>query len=136
MHRALAGLLLATACGSSSSSTPSSTPVRPDQPMPSGERPGLLGKPIWDGPLTDPMALRALDRVRTALNDIPPKLQGADPRMWLGPVQGWIETRVKLTREVRADAEAIATDADPRMKLLASVVISVASDDFVTDLLS
>ena len=40
--------------------------------------------------------------------------------------------RVKLTKEVRAAAEALATDADPRMQLLASVVISVAADDFVS----
>lgn len=82
------------------------------------------------------MALRALERVRTALADRPPTLQGADPRMWLGPLQGWIENRVKLTREVRADADAIATDPDPRMQLLASVVFSVAVDDFVTELLA
>ena len=56
--------------------------------------------------------------------------------MWLGPVQGWIETRVKLTREVRADADAIASDPDPRMQLLAAVEFGVAADDFVTDLLS
>ncbi len=96
----------------------------------------LLGRPIWDGPISDPMSLRALERVRTALADKPPPLHGADPRMWLGPVQGWIETRVKLTQEVRADAEALSTDTDPRMQLLATVVISVAADDFVTDLLA
>lgn len=96
----------------------------------------LLGRPIWDRPLSDPMALRALERVRTALADKPPVLQGTDPRMWLGPIQGWIEDRVKLTREVRADADALASDADPRMQLLASVVLGVAADDFVSDLLS
>jgi len=136
MHRVLAVALCAAACGSSSTPTTTPTTTPPPDPQPSGERPGLLGKPVWDGPLTDPMALRSLERVRTALNDRPPVLQGADPRMWLGPVQGWIETRVKLTREVSADAGALNTDADPRMKLLAAVVISVASDDFVTDLLS
>jgi hypothetical protein len=82
------------------------------------------------------MALRALERVRTALADKAPVLEGSDPRQWLGPVQGWIETRVKLTREVRADADAIASDPDPRMQLLASVVFGVAADDFVSDLLS
>jgi hypothetical protein len=96
----------------------------------------LLGRPVWDGPLSDPMALRALERVRVALADRPPVLQGADPRMWLGPVQGWIEKRVQLTREVRADADALASDADPRMQLLATIVIGVAADDFVTDLLA
>lgn len=96
----------------------------------------LLGRPIWDRPLSDPMALRALERVRTALADKPPALQGTDPRMWLGPIQGWIEDRVRLTREVRADADALGSDADPRMQLLASVVLGVAADDFVSDLLS
>jgi hypothetical protein len=96
----------------------------------------LLGRPVWDGPLSDPMALRALERVRAALADQPPVLQGADPRMWLGPVQGWIEKRVQLTREVRADADALASDADPRMQLLAAIVIGVAADDFVADLIA
>jgi hypothetical protein len=96
----------------------------------------LLGHPVWDGPLTDPMALRALERVRTALADAPPVLEGTDPRMWLGPVQTWIEKRVNLTREVRRDAEALASDKDPRMQLLAAIVIGVAADDFVSDLVS
>lgn len=124
------------ACGSPSSTTTTTTTTRPPDPPATGPAPVLLGRPVWDGPLTDPMALRALERVRTALADKAPILEGADPRMWLGPIDGWIKMRVKLTREVRADADAIATDPDPRMQLLASVVFGVAADDFVSDLLS
>src|SRR5688572_11910984 len=105
MRRSLLALL--AACGGGSTTTPT-TPTRPPDVVPAGPPPVLLDKPVWDGPLTDPMALRALDRVRTALADKAPVLEGSDPRMWLGPVQGWIETRVKLTREVRADADALA----------------------------
>ena len=135
MRTSWLAFVLFAACGGSSSTTTSTT-TRPPAPPATGPAPVLLDRPVWDGPLTDPMALRALERVRTALADKPPVLEGADPRMWLGPVQGWIETRVKLTREVRADADAIASDPDPRMQLLASVVFGVAADDFISDLLS
>lgn len=135
MRRPALALALLAACGGSSTTTTTSTPTGP-VPDTSGPPPELLGKAVWDGPLTDPMALRALDRVRTALADKAPTLQGSDPRMWLGPVQGWIETRVKLTREVRADADALASDPDPRMQLLAAIVFGVAADDFVSDLLA
>ena len=128
-------LVLVAACGGSSS-TRSADTTRPADPPPKALPPVLLGRPVWDGPLTDPMALRALERANVALADKAPLLEGGDPRMWLGPLQGWIEMRVKLTREVRADADAIASDPDPRMQLLASVVFSVAVDDFISDLLS
>jgi hypothetical protein len=127
--------VLFAACGGSSSTTTTPT-TRASDPTPAGATPVLLGRPIWDGPLTDPMALRALDRVRMAVADNAPVLEGGDPRSWLGPVQGWIEGRVKLTREVRADADALASDPDPRMQLLASVVFGVAADDFISDLVS
>ncbi len=136
MHRVLAVLLLAAACGGPSSSSPSGRTAHADDSRPAGPPPTLLGHPAWDGPLTDPMARRALERVDTAIADKPPVLEGTDPRMWLGPIQRWIEKRVALTQEVRADANALASDADPRMKLLASIVLAVAIDDFVTDLLS
>jgi hypothetical protein len=136
MRRFRLALALFAACGGSTATTTTSTPTGPIPDTTSGPPPELLGKQVWDGPLTDPMALRALDRVRTALADKAPTLQGSDPRMWLGPVQGWIETRVKLTREVRADAEALQSDSDPRMKLLAAIVFGVAADDFVSDLLA
>ncbi len=129
-------LVLASAACGGSSSTRTQEPARAPDPSPAAPAPVLLGRPIWDGPLSDPMALRAIERVNVALADKAPMLEGADPRMWLGPLQGWIEMRVKLTREVRADADAIASDPDPRMQLLASVVFSVAADDFISDLLS
>lgn len=135
MRRPALALALLAACGGSPTTTTTSTPTGP-VPDKSGPPPELLGKPVWDGPLTDPMALRALDRVKAALADKIPVLEGSDPRMWLGPVQGWIEQRLKLTRELRADADALASDPDPRMQLLASVVFGVAADDFVTDVIS
>lgn len=136
MRRAALALVLLAACGGSSSSTTTTPTTRPPDGTASGSAPELLGRAVWDGPLTDPMALRALDRVRTALADKPPVLEGADPRMWLGPVQGWIERRVNLTREVRADADALATDRDPRMQLLATIIVGVAMNDFVNDLVT
>ncbi len=134
---AVALVAVSAACGGSKSTSSTQTAGRPPVDVPAaGSPPVLLDKPVWDGPLTDPMALRALERVRTALADKAPKLQGADPRMWLGPLQGWIETRVKLNREVLADANAIASDPDPRMQLLAAIVFAVATNDFIDDLLS
>jgi hypothetical protein len=135
--RAVLALALFAACGGSKSSPSKPIETRPSVDVPVNRAPPvLLDKPVWDGPLTDPMALRALDRVRTALDDKAPTLTGADPRMWIGPVQGWIDARVKLTREVRADADALASDPDPRMKLLAAIVFGVAANDLVDDVLS
>lgn len=133
MHRALAVLASLVACGGPSS--PSRTAARPSERS-DAPPPRLLGHLVWDGPLSDPMARRALERVDTAIADKPPVLEGTDPRMWLAPIQRWIEKRVALTQELRADANALASDADPRMQLLASIVLGVAIDDFVTDLIS
>jgi hypothetical protein len=130
-------VLILAACGGSSSrpSTARSTAPSPSA-TPSGEVPVLLARPIWDGPLTDPMALRLVERVQTAVDDAPPRLQGADPRMWLGPVQVWVDRRSALGREIRADVDAIREDPDPRMQLLAAVAFAVAMDDLASDVAS
>jgi hypothetical protein len=98
--------------------------------------PVLLGRPLWDGPLTDPMGRRLVERVQAAVDDAPPRLQGADPRMWLGPVQVWVDRRSALGREIRADVDAIREDPDPRMQLLAAIAFAVAMDDLASDVAS
>lgn len=142
MRRSL--LVLLAACGGTASHQPAAVAPAAGAPVAAGgdagaatvPPPELLGLPVWDGPLADPMARRALDRAHAALADAPPNLEGADPRMWLGPVQTWVERRAALARELRADAEALDSDDDPRLQLLAAIVVGVSGDDLVSDLLA
>lgn len=115
MMRALA-LVLVAACGSSSSRPPPRVVPR--------DAPQLIGRPIWDGPLDDAGATRLLERVRTSLEIATPST---------ARLETWIAQRIALIEQIEADATAVAASTDPRMKLIATIAIAVANDDFITD---
>ena len=117
--------LLAACGGAGSPPAPAPAPAAPGAPL-------LLGRPVATAPLDD-AEQQVFARASASLAAQTPALDG-ERETWQPALRTWLESRITTLQELNRTLERLPRDA--RGGLFASIVVGVAMDDFVADLLA